>query len=163
VRIKATRRIPRIESIGIIIDEKEEGSQFETYYWIAKELVETGIAIYMEDEISGEDWTQIHFRERFNPLAPPAALPEEFYKKVHLTLMNSKKEESGGNNRDIYNRYKAWYRDILESRIGKVVRLASAEAGGNGKNLEPEEAELYEGLRDIIVKWRDKMRKIGGD
>ncbi|MCW4036756.1 MAG: hypothetical protein NWE75_06150, partial [Candidatus Bathyarchaeota archaeon] len=62
-----------------------------------------------------------------------------------------------------FNRVKGWYRDILESRIGKVTRLASAEATAQTRSLQPEEAALYAELRELISSWRKKMRELGGE
>ena len=53
------------------------------------------------------------------------------------------------------------YRDILESRIGKIVRLASAEAAADRRQLQPEEGTLYKDLHAIISSWREEMRELG--
>jgi DNA replication initiation complex subunit (GINS family) len=52
------------------------------------------------------------------------------------------------------------YRDILESRISKIVRLASAEAVVKPSTLQPEESVLYSELHSIISSWREEMRKL---
>jgi DNA replication initiation complex subunit (GINS family) len=55
----------------------------------------------------------------------------------------------------------ARYRDILESRVGKIIRLASAEAPQPPKGLQPEEAQLYEEAQRTISGWRAEMRRVG--
>jgi DNA replication initiation complex subunit (GINS family) len=58
---------------------------------------------------------------------------------------------------------KGRYRDIVESRIAKITRLASAEAKADSRNLQPEEAALYDELHKIIERWRSEMRELGGE
>jgi DNA replication initiation complex subunit (GINS family) len=53
------------------------------------------------------------------------------------------------------------FRDILESRIGKITRLASAEVPTQTRGLQPEEAALYKDLFARISSWRRSMKKLG--
>jgi DNA replication initiation complex subunit (GINS family) len=53
------------------------------------------------------------------------------------------------------------FRDILESRIGKITRLASAEVPAQTRGLQPEEAALYKDLFSLISSWRRSMKKLG--
>ena len=56
---------------------------------------------------------------------------------------------------------RARYRDILESRISKINRLASVEAVSPPRVLTKEEYDLYYNIQQIIKTWRGKMQKIG--
>ncbi|MCK5318332.1 MAG: DNA replication complex GINS family protein [Anaerolineales bacterium] len=161
VRIAATRKIPAIETPGIKIDETEAGGVLTVPVWVAFELVEAGLARLVDEGVSGEEWTQIHYRERFQPLGQPSPLPGSFYSKVYLTFLQEiKRAKSGSVRAENLERMRGRFRDIIESRIGKVTRLASAEVGAQTRNLQPEEAALYKELFRIISEWRRSMKKL---
>lgn len=161
VRIAATRKIPAIETPGIKIDETEAGGVLTVPVWVAFELVEAGLARLVDEGVSGEEWTQIHYRERFQPLGQPSPLPDSFYSKVYLTFLQEiKRAKSGSVRAENLERMRGRFRDIIESRIGKVTRLASAEVEAQTRNLQPEEAALYKELFRIISEWRRSMKKL---
>jgi hypothetical protein len=160
VRLISTRNIPKIKTLGFTLEEISEGREFNTYFWVAKELVNSGFAKYIEEPITRSDWIQIHFKERLNPAGPPTSLPEDFYSKVFQSFIQVKDEEDKKN---LVNRMKARYRDILESRISKINRLASVEAVSPPRVLTKEEYELYFEIQQFIKNWRDKMQKLGED
>jgi hypothetical protein len=144
IRIAATRKIPAIETPGITIDETEAGGVLTVPVWVAFELVEAGLARLVDEGVSGEEWTQIHYRERFQPLGQPSPLPGSFYSKVYLTFLQEiKGAKSGSVRAENLERMRGRFRDIIESRIGKVTRLASAEVEAQTRNLQPEEAALF--------------------
>ncbi|MFP3951309.1 MAG: hypothetical protein ACLFVP_04105 [Candidatus Bathyarchaeia archaeon] len=162
VRLVAIRKIPDIKGVGITVEEREQGEEFELPFWLAHDLVRSGLARFIEEGISSEEWTQIHFRERFNPLGPLTSLPDDFYKRAHISLIQAKEEAEGDEGkREAFNRLKARYRDIIEARIGKVTRMAIADAAGRLRSLEPEEARLFNELKRIITQWREGMRALG--
>ena len=159
VRLVAVRKIPRVETPGLLIKETEAGRELTVGLWVAWELIEAGLARLADDGIGGEEWTQIHYRERFQPSNKLSPLPERFYPRAYLTLSRSTREASGDLNRmESLSRLRGRYRDILESRIAKIVRLASLEAIAQSRALQPEEAELYNDLRSAISGWRREMR-----
>ena len=159
VRITATRKIPAVETPGITIDETEAGGVLTVPVWVAFELVEAGLARMVDEGVSGEEWTQIHYRERFQPLGQPSPLPDSFYSKVYLTFFHEVKRAEGDSVRaENLERMRGRFRDIIESRIGKVTRLASAEVEAQTRNLQPEEAALYKELYSIISEWRRQMK-----
>ncbi len=161
VRLVAARKIPRMETAGITIEETEANRELTVNLWIAWELVEAGLARFADDGLSNEDWTQIHYRERFQPLGKFSPLPDRFYSRAYLTFSRLMKEAGGDETRlQHLNRLRGMFRDILESRIGKVVRLASAEAAAMSRALQPEEAALYSELHALISSWRREMRKL---
>ena len=161
VRIAETRKIPAIETRGIKIDETEAGGVLTVPVWVAFELVEAGLARLVDEGVSGEEWTQIHYRERFQPLGQPSPLPGSFYSKVYLTFLQEiKRAKSSSVRAENLERMRGRFRDIIESRIGKVTRLASAEVEAPTRNLQPEEAALYKELFRIISEWRRSMKKL---
>lgn len=164
VRLVATRKIPRIKTAGLIVEEVDAGRELTVSLWIAWELIEAGLARLADDGVSGEEWTQIHYRERFQPLGRLSSLTDRFYSRAYLTFKRDKRM-AGEDSTRIYhlNRLQGMFRDIVESRIGKIVRLASAEAAARSRALQPEEAALYRDLHDIISSWRKEMRRLGAD
>jgi len=161
-KVVAIRKVPKIETPGITIDEVEERREFVLPYWLAKILVDAGLAKLVDEGVTNDEWTQVHFKERFNPTGPLTVLPATFYSRAYVSLdQTSKNIEENKAKQDQLNRIQARYRDILESRIGKLVRMAAAEASSTPKTLQPEEIRLYEELESLIKDWREEMRKLG--
>jgi hypothetical protein len=71
VRLVAVHKIPRVETPGLLIKETEASREFTVSLWVAWELIEAGLARLADDGIGGEEWTQIHYRERFQQALPP--------------------------------------------------------------------------------------------
>jgi hypothetical protein len=162
VRIVATRKIPSIETPGIDIPETNPGKELTVNLWIALEFIEAGLAKLVDEGVTEEEWTQIHYRERFQPLGRPAPLPENFYAKAYLTFMREISRAQGDAAReDGLGRLKGRFRDILESRIGKITRLAAAEVPAQTQDLQPEEEALYRDVFEMISEWRKSMKKLG--
>lgn len=164
VTLTATRKIPAIETPGLAIKETEAGRNLTVPMFVAMEFVEAGLARLVDEGITGEEWTQIHYRERFQPLGRPSPLPDDFYAKAYLTFMRVLRNAGGDQIRaENLERLRGRFRDILESRIGKITRLASAEVPAQTGSLPPEEVKLYRNLFAIIQGWRKSMRKLGAE
>jgi len=162
VRLVALRKIPEVETAGLRIEETEAGRDLTVSLWIAWELIEAGLARMADEGVSGEEWTKIHYRERFQPLGQPSPLPDDFYSKAYAAFKREAKSVIGDPSRlKNLDRMKGWFRDILESRISRIVRLASAEASPQIRALQPEEAALYKELNAIVSSWRKEMRRLG--
>lgn len=161
VGLVATRNIPRIETSGILIEETEAGGELAVNLWVAWELIEAGLARFADDGVSNEEWMQIHFRELYQPHGRPSPLPERFYPRAYLTFSRlSKGAEGDATRMENLDRLRGRFRDILESRIGKVVRMATAEAAVSSVGLQSEEATLYGELHALISSWRREMRRL---
>jgi hypothetical protein len=161
VRIVATRRIPEVKTPGLDIKEVDEGMELTVNLWVAWELIEAGLARLSDEGVNDSEWTQTHYRERVQPLGKPTPLPDDFYSRAYLTFRQAKSAEDEAS--QATRRMKGRYRDIVESRIAKIMRLASAEAKADSRGLQPEEAALYEELHKIIERWRSEMRELGGE
>jgi hypothetical protein len=157
VRCKAARNIPEIETVGFKLNPVEENVEFNTFYWVARELTRNGLIDYIEATLDNNEWTQIHFKERINPAGPPGPLPDDYYSKAYQSFTSSEDL----NISTYLNRMRARYRDILESRINRITRLASAEADSLTRVLQPQEISLYDKVHKIVSKWRKDMREIG--
>jgi len=162
VKIVTTHKVPAVETPGISINETEAGREMNVPVWVATMLIDAGLARLSDEGVSGEEWTQIHYRERFQPLGQPSPLPDGFYSKVYLTFMREMRA-AGGDSARVENleRMRGRFRDILESRIGKITRLASAEVPAQTRGLQPEEAAFYKDLFARISSWRRSMKKLG--
>lgn len=162
VKIVTTHKVPAVETPGISIEETDAGREMNVPVWVATMLIDAGLARLTDEGVSGEEWTQIHYRERFQPLGQPSPLPDDFYSKVYLTFMREMRA-AGGDSAKAENleRMRGRFRDILESRIGKITRLASAEVPAQTRGLQPEEAAFYKDLFARISSWRRSMKKLG--
>ena len=47
------------------MEETEERREFTAPFWVARIMAEAGYAKITEDGLTAEEWTQIHFKERF--------------------------------------------------------------------------------------------------
>ncbi|MBS7620374.1 DNA replication complex GINS family protein [Candidatus Bathyarchaeota archaeon] len=161
VKIIADKKIERLETAGITIDETEPNREIRVRLWLARELVASGLARFSNSMISAEELTQIHYRERFQPLGQLSPLPEEFYRKMYLTLSSLSMEPSTSTRAELVNRLKGMFRDVLESRIVKILRLASSNVTPSSKELQPEEQAIYNELAKLISSWRSQMKRMG--
>jgi hypothetical protein len=158
ITCRAAKKIPAINTPGVSIPAIEEGHEFTTWFWAAKELVEAGLAEYSEDLLSQAEWTQVHFKERLNPAGPPGPLPNDFYAKVYESFNLIKLDKEKASN---LSRMKARFKEILESRIGRIARMASAEADSPTSVLQKEEEQLYDIIHGLILAWREDLRGLG--
>ena len=159
VRCKTVRNIPKIETVGFFQEALEVDKEFKTFYWVARELARNGLIEYIDEILSNNEWTQVHFKERINPAGPPSPLTDNFYSKAYQSFTTSEDLNAAIN----INRVRARYRDILESRINRITRYASAEADSPTRVLQKEEISLYDQVHSIVSDWRSKMRRIGGE
>jgi len=162
VKLVATKKIPGIETAGLSIGETDVNKELTVNLWIARELIEAGLARFADGGIGGEEWTQIHYRERLLPIGQLSPLPSGFYSRAYLTFHRLEREAKNDATRmQNVNRLRGMFRDILESRINKIVRLASAEASTASRDLQPEEAFLFREVQGIVSAWRGEIKRLG--
>jgi hypothetical protein len=161
VKLVALRKTPKIETPGITLDEVDERKEFTVPFWIAGILVESGLAKWGEEGLTTEEWTSTHFKERFNPGGAPGALPKDFYAKAYVSLRLAEKVAEGDQAKtEQINRLYARFREIVESRVGKVTRIATTESSPQPGILQSEEQALYEELEHTISNWRRNVRRL---
>jgi len=165
VRMVAVRKIPKMETSGLILKGYEENEEFTVNLWIGKEFVESGLARFAGEEIVVSELSKIHYNERMQPLDRLAVLPERFYPRIYLSLSNMRRGLKGDIARiEAYNRFLGIFRDILEGRLRKIVRLASLGASTDQiKSLTPEEKALYDELSSMFSGWRSTMTSLVGE
>ena len=161
IKLVALRKIQKIETPGFIIEEVDERKEFSVPFWVAGVLVEAGLAKYGEEGLTTEEWTSTHFKERFNPGGPPGALSKDFYAKAYISLtLAAKAVGSDPTKAEQINRLHARFREIIDSRVGKVTRIATTETALQPGILQPEEQALYQDLEHLVSEWRRDIRRL---
>lgn len=165
VKLVAIRKISAMETAGISLKGYEENEEFVTHSWVARQLIDAGLARLAEQLVDISELSRIHYMERIHPVDRVAPLPERFYQRTYLTLSEltrSAKDRSGSD--EARSRFVGMYRDILEGRIRKIVRLASLSANTDQtKSLTAEEKSLFEKLALETRIWRSEMLALAGE
>jgi hypothetical protein len=160
-KIIANRNCPEIALAGLCIGPFEEGNEYETFYWVAKELQKSGIArIREEDSLDATKLYKIQWTERVQTAGQISRLPENFYPRLRRYVSDLKAEFSKTPEKvQEYEKARHLTRDVVNSRLKKIVSLASAPAQTEQmlKNFTEEERLLYEQLYMLIQKWRSEI------
>ena len=163
VKIIANRNCPEIKLAGLKIGPFEEGNEYEVQYWIARELVKSGTARFREKEmLDAAGIYKIQWKERVQTARQISKLPDEFYPKLRRCLRELKEKAAKKPEKmREYEKVTQLTRDITNSRLKKIVSLASAPAqtGQTLKNFTDEERFLYEQLYKLISEWRTQIFK----
>jgi len=161
IKIIANRNCPEIKLAGLNVGPFEEGNEYEVQYWIAQELEKAGIARFREEEhMEATKLYKIQWTERVQTTGQISKLPENFYPKLQRYLTELKKDSTKTPEklREL-EKIRQLTRDIVNSRLKKIVSLASAPTQPEQilKNFTGEERFLYEQLHKIIHEWRTRM------
>lgn len=164
VKLVAQRKIPRMETAGISMKGYEENEEFVTHFWVARPLINTGLARLVDQLVDLSELSRIHYMERIHPVDRVAALPDKFYQRIYLTLnelARAGKDDAGSH--ETRSRFVGMYRDILEGRIRKIMRFASLSARTEQtKNFTMEEKILFEKLALETRNWKSRMLSLTG-
>ncbi len=164
VKIIANRKCPEIKLAGLNVGPFEEGNEYEVSYWVAQELEKSGIARFREERLDTAKLYKIQWVERAQTAGQISKLPENFYPKLRRYLAELK-EEVAKNPEKIreYEKVKHLTRDVVISRLKKIVSLASAPAQTEQilKNFTKEERFLYEQLYKLIHEWQTQILEYG--
>jgi hypothetical protein len=161
VKITASRNCPEIRLAGLNIGPFEEGNEYEVHYWVAVELVKSGIAHFRaEDLLDAGKLSKIQWTERVQTAGQISKLPDGFYPKLRRHLVELR--EGIANNPERmreYERADHLTKDIVNSRMKKIVSIASspAQAESSLRNLTVEERLLYEQLSQVINGWKKRI------
>jgi len=161
--IVANRNCPEIELAGLKVGPFEEGNEYEVQYWIARELVKSGIGRFREDEmLDSSKLYKIQWKERVQTTRQTSKLPEDFYPKLRRYIAELK-EEITKKPEKVRECEKVGQltQDIVNSRLKKIVSLASAPAQTEQvlKNFTSEERFLYRETFKLINEWRTHILK----
>lgn len=165
-KVIANRNCPEIKLAGLNVGPFEEGNEYEIPYWIAKELEKSGVARFREEErLDATKLYKIQWTERAQTAGQISKLPENFYPKLRRYLIELKEEaaKSPEKMRE-YERVTQLTKDTVNSRLKKIVSLASAPAQTEQvlKNFTGEERFLYEQLYNRIHEWRTRILEYEG-
>ncbi len=160
-KVTANRNCPEIKLAGLTVGPFEEGNEYEVCYWIATELAKSGIArFHAEDLLDATKLSKIQWTERVQTAGQISKLSEGFYPKLRRYLVELR--EGMTNNPEKmreYERVDHLAKDIVNSRMKKIVSIASAPAQTESalRNLTAEERLLYEQLFQVINSWKTRI------
>jgi hypothetical protein len=163
VRVIANRNHPEIKLAGLNVGPLEEGNEYEVHYWIARELEKSGIAHFREEEqLDSAKLFKIQWKERAQTAGQISRLPDDFYPKLRRQLAELKEQSvKAPEKMREYETFRSLSHDIVNSRLRKIVSLASAPTHTEQitKNLTGEERLLHNQLFHHIHDWRIQILK----
>jgi hypothetical protein len=169
VKIIANRNCPEIKLAGLAVGPFDEGNEYEVYFWVAKELAAAAMVHFREDDIL--DATKLFKAQWKEGVQIPGQISElrnDFYPKLRRFLLDQKDQATQTQQAEKfqeYDRTKQLARDIVNSRLRKIVALAAAPAqsGQILDKLTSEEKILYDQLVKLISEWKAKILQNGAD
>jgi len=161
VKIIANRACPEIKLGGLCVGPFEEGNEYEVYFWAALELEKSGmVRIHEEEQVDSAKLNKIQWTERIQSPGQISRLPEDFYPKVRRYLAKLKQEIARDPEKmREYERARQLAQDIVNSRMKKIISIASAPAQTENalRNLADEEKFLYGKLFKLICQWKTQI------
>jgi len=169
IKIVANRNCPKIKLSGLTIGPFDEGNEYEVYFWAARQLAQAGVVHFREDDIL--DATKLfkaQWKEGVQIPGQISELPDDFYPKLRRFLHDLKDQATQTQQSEKFHEYdrtKQLSRDIVNSRLKKIVALASGPGQSEQviKKLTDEEKLVYEQLVRIISEWKAKILENGTD
>ncbi|MCW4025833.1 MAG: hypothetical protein NWF01_12515 [Candidatus Bathyarchaeota archaeon] len=161
VKIVANRNCPEIKLAGLKVGPFDEGNDYEVYFWVAKELANAGMVHFREEDIL--DTTKLfkaQWKEGVQIPGQISELPENFYPKLRRFISDLKEQASKESEKyQEYDRARQLARDIVNSRLKKLVALSAAPTQSEQvlKKFTSEERIIYEQLVKIISEWKTKI------
>jgi len=161
VRITANRTCPEIKLAGLSVGPFDEGSDYEVCYWVAQELVNSGVArFHAEDQLDVGKLGKIQWMERVQTAGQMSKLPEGFYPRLRRCIAEARKGMVNNPEKmREFERMDQLTKDIVNSRLKKIVTFATspAQTESSMRNLTVEERLLYEQLYQVISKWKTQI------
>jgi hypothetical protein len=165
-KIVANRNCQEIKLAGLNVGPFEEGNEYEVYYWVALELEKSGIVHFREDDhLTVPKLNKLQWSERVQTAGLISRLPEDFYPRLRRCLTDLKKNAAKAPEKVLESeKARQLTRDIINSRLKKIVSIASAPAQTDQalKNLTSEDRFLYEQLYTLINQWRVRILEYEG-
>ena len=161
VRITANRSCPEIKLAGLSVGPFDEGNDYEVCYWVASELVKSGVARFRaEDQLGVVKLGKIQWMERVQTAGQMSKLPEGFYPRLRRYIAEAR--QGIVNNPEKmreFERADQLTKDIVNSRLRKIVSIAatSVQTESTLRNLTVEERLLYEQLYRVINNWKTQI------
>jgi hypothetical protein len=158
--VVANRNFAEMKLAGLNVGPFDEGNEYQVYYWIAKELQSSGIVHIREEELlNGSKLYKVQWKEGVQIPGMISELPENFYPKLRRYLTFAEAEAVQPEKIQEYHKVKALAKDIINSRLKKIISLSSASAQSDQvlKKLTTEEKSIYEQLGEIISTWKKQI------
>ena len=167
VKIVANRNCPEIKLAGLTVGPFDEGNEYEVYFWVARELASAGMVHFREEDVL--DATKLfkaQWKEVVQIPGQISDLPADFYPKLRRFLQDLKEQATQTQQSEKYqecDRVKQLARDIVNSRLKKIVALSAAPGQSDQvlKKLTGEERIIYEQLVKLISEWKAKILEKG--
>jgi hypothetical protein len=166
VKIVANRNCPEIKLAGLTVGPFDEGNEYEVYFWVAKELASEGMVHFREDDIlDATKLFKVQWKEGVQIPGQISELPEDFYPKLRRFISELKDQASKPEKYQEHFKAKQLARDIVNSRLKKIVALSSAPSQTEQvlKKLSSEEKSLFEQLVKIISQWKAEILESEGE
>ncbi len=167
VKIVANRNCPEIKLAGLTVGPFDEGNEYEVYFWVAKELANAGMVHFREDDVlDATKLFKVQWKEGVQIPGQISELPDDFYPKLRRFIADLKNQASRETEKyQEFNKAKQLSRDIVNSRLKKIVALSSAPAQTDQvlKKLTAEEKILFEQLVKLISEWKIKIVESEGE
>ena len=158
--IVANRNFAEMKLSGLNVGPFDEGNEYQIYYWVAKELQNAGIVHIREEELlDGNKLYKIQWKEGVQIPGMISEVPQNFYPKLRRYLFFAETEAVQPEKIQEYHKVKALAKDIVNSRLKKIIALSSASAQSEQvlKKLTTEEKIIYEQLGEIISTWKNQI------
>ena len=166
VKIVANRNCPEIKLAGLTVGPFDEGNEYEVYFWVAKELASSGMVHFREDDVlDATKLFKVQWKEGVQIPGQISELPEDFYPKLRRFISDLKDQASKPEKYQEHFKAKQLARDIVNSRLKKIVALSSAPAQTEQvlKKLTSEEKILFEHLVKLISQWKAEILETEGE
>ena len=167
VKIVANRNCPEIKLGGLSVGPFDEGNEYEVYFWVAKELAKEGIVHFREEDIlDATKLFKVQWKEGVQIPGQISELLGDFYPKLRRFIADLKEQSSKQSEKyQEYDRAKQLARDIVNSRLKKIIALSAAPAQSEQvlKKLTSEERLVYDKLVKIISEWKTNILENSGE
>ena len=166
VKIVANKNCPEIKLAGLTVGPFDEGNEYEVYFWVAKELTTSGMVHFREDDVlDATKLFKVQWKEGVQIPGQISELPDDFYPKLRRFLFDLKEQSSKPEKYQEHFKAKQLARDIVNSRLKKIVALSSAPAQTEQvlKKLTGEEKILFMQLVKIISQWKAEILETEGE
>jgi hypothetical protein len=167
VKIVANRNCPEIKLAGLTVGPFDEGNEYEVYFWVARELAVNGIVHFREDEtLDATKLFKVQWKEGVQIPGQISELPGDFYPKLRRFVADLREQSQKQSEKyQEYDRAKQLARDIVNSRLKKIVAISAAPAQSDQvlKKFTIEERLVYEQLVKIISEWKTTILENAGE
>jgi hypothetical protein len=167
VKIVANRNCPEIKLAGLTVGPFDEGNEYDVYFWVAKELAANGIVHFREDDtLDATKLFKVQWKEGVQIPGQISELPGDFYPKLRRFIADLKDQAQKQSEKyQEYDRAKQLARDIVNSRLKKIVAISAAPAQSDQvlKKFTSEERLVYEQLVKIISEWKIRILENAGE